>query len=119
MRFADWLNEMMKQRNLSQSELARRAGISQSGISLILSGERNPGSDVCRGIADALDLPPKTVFIEAGLFPPEPDFDPDAEEVLRLFRKLPPTEKDIILIQMRALARRERIERDRSRTPEP
>lgn len=74
--FPDWLNEQMKQRNLSQSELARMSKISQSQISLVLNRDRKPGSDFCASIAHALRLPTEDVFRAAGILPPPPPNEP-------------------------------------------
>lgn len=39
------------QRGLTQNEYARLLGISSAGISLIYSGQRNPGIEVIRALA--------------------------------------------------------------------
>lgn len=46
------------EKNLSQSALARLVGTSQSAISQIESGDRNPSFETIRDIAKALDLSP-------------------------------------------------------------
>lgn len=74
--FSDWLNEQMRQRDLSQSELARMSKVSQSQISLVLNRDRKPGTDFCTAIAHALRLPTEDVFRAAGLLPPPPSNEP-------------------------------------------
>ena len=44
-KFRAWLSEELDQRGWSQSELARRAGVSQFAVSSVISGNRNPGAD--------------------------------------------------------------------------
>jgi len=65
--FAEWLDLEIAKHNWTRAELSRRAGISQSTLSLIYSGQRKPGPDICEGIAMALDLPSITVYKAAGM----------------------------------------------------
>lgn len=48
--------EVREQAGLTQSALARAMGISQSAVSQIESGERNPSYDMLRQVAKALDV---------------------------------------------------------------
>lgn len=80
--FVDWLLEEIEKRGWSISHLARQAGVAQSTISLIVSGQRQPGPDVCRGIAEALGEPPERVFRLARLLPPLPGGEVDLEDFL-------------------------------------
>lgn len=50
------IEEIREQQGLSQSALARAIGTSQSAISQIEAGERNPSFDMLRQIAKALNL---------------------------------------------------------------
>lgn len=50
------IEEIREHSGLSQSALARAVGISQSGISQIEAGERNPSFDMLRQIATALNV---------------------------------------------------------------
>lgn len=69
MTFATWLDKELEKRGWNKSELARRANVGQSSISLIYSEKRNPGVEICLAIAKALDLPPEEVYRAAGLLP--------------------------------------------------
>ena len=62
--FGDWLLKQLKDRNISQSELARLAGISKGTISNLINGTRGAGQDSLSAIAHALKLPPELVNIE-------------------------------------------------------
>jgi transcriptional regulator with XRE-family HTH domain len=64
--FVDWLNEELNERGWGQNELARRAGVSGGSISHIVNRRKNPGFDVCVGIAEAFSMPPEAVLRRAG-----------------------------------------------------
>ena len=73
--FAKWLEDQIKGRKWTRSELARRAGVSSAAISDVMNQNRNPGVELCSGIARAFSLPPEEVLRRAGLLPDtgEPD----------------------------------------------
>lgn len=85
--FATWLQEQLDQRGWSQRELARRAGVSHTPISLVLSGQTNLGFRVCRGIARALGVAESEVFHRAGLLP-EPADDPLTRQLMKMASSL-------------------------------
>jgi transcriptional regulator with XRE-family HTH domain len=103
MTFAEWLLNEMQRRDLSQSELARRAGLAQATISYVLSGERNPGPEFCLGIAKAMNIPPEVVFQEAGIFPPSSAETKNRKEADHLFSQLSDRQQNDVLTMMRAL----------------
>jgi transcriptional regulator with XRE-family HTH domain len=84
-------------------EFARRCDVSESTISRVVSGKRNPSSDLCRRMAEALRLPPERIFRKAGLLPSTPEESPGIKEALYLFRELPDDERRRILLIMRTL----------------
>lgn len=65
--FAEWVRGEMSKRGMGQVDLARLAHVSPGAISKLLNGERNPGVDVCRGIAKAFELAEDVVLERAGL----------------------------------------------------
>jgi transcriptional regulator with XRE-family HTH domain len=54
--FESWLNKELNNRGWSQSEVARRSGISPSMFSQVISGVANPGPDFLIGVARAFNL---------------------------------------------------------------
>ena len=65
-----WLSTQLKGRAWSQRELARRAGLSGTAVSTVLSRQRNPGWDFCLAIAEPLGEPPillRKALSDAGL----------------------------------------------------
>ncbi|MCW5876144.1 MAG: helix-turn-helix transcriptional regulator [Anaerolineales bacterium] len=68
--FVDWVLRELEKRSWSQAELARRSKISESHISHVFFGRRQPQITFCKGIARAFELPPELVLRKAGLLPP-------------------------------------------------
>jgi transcriptional regulator with XRE-family HTH domain len=79
-RFNEWLSEKLTEKELSQAELARRAGTTQSAISLVLSENRNPGPEFCEKIARGLKISLEEVYRAAGLLPPKSKADEIIEQ---------------------------------------
>lgn len=67
--FIDWLREELRKRDMSQAELARRAGLSASNISMTISGKKAVGINTIQGIATAFGYPDDFVMVKAGLLP--------------------------------------------------
>lgn len=91
--FADWLNKQIAATGMTFRQVARRTSrykTSHSTISNVISGHRRPGHDFCNAIAEALQLPPDTVFRRAGLLPPAPsEFNPIMAEIVEAVKNLP------------------------------
>lgn len=93
-RLVDWMLEEIRERKLSHRELARRAGISHSAISNVLSGYREPTWDFLAAIAKPLGKEPIEVFRMAGLLPASGgkmnELTQDEAELIKLYRQLSP-----------------------------
>lgn len=103
--FVAWVLEELQKRGWSQSELARRAFVTRSGINKLLSGERNPGPVLCVAIAKAFKLPAEEVCRRAGVIPRPRSHSEnleDEEELLYHFRKMTPEAKQYLLMTARA-----------------
>jgi len=92
--FINWLRKELQERDWSQNELARRAGFTSAGVSLVMTGERNPGPEFCQAIARVLKLPQEEVFLRAGLL---------ESPLSRLFAELSVEQREIILTEMRKM----------------
>lgn len=97
--FVSWLISEMNSRGWSNSELARRAGVVPSTISLLVTGKSNPGEDLCTGIARAFRITPEEVFRRAGLLPPllDTDNDPNITRVVEYLRRMSQSDRAEIL----------------------
>lgn len=91
-KFTHFIEEELERRGWSRADLARASGISQSMLSHIWAGTRNPGTEVCEGIARAFKMPPETVYRAAGLLPPVAREDELTAEILHLAGKMTPEE---------------------------
>ena len=109
--FSEWLFQAMLERDITQAELAARAGLSQASISLILSKKRNVGADSCERIARVLNLPIDDVYRRAGLLPAIALIDERDREISEISSKLTSDNKDELLEQAR-LRLRLQVRRD-------
>ena len=66
-RFINWLNEQMSEAGLNQNELAQRSGLYPSNISMVLTGDKEPGINFFIKVAKGLRLPPGQVFEQYAL----------------------------------------------------
>lgn len=105
-----WVENKLVDRNWSIREFGRQVGISHTHAARIVNGESRPSISLCHDIADVFDVPRQEVMRIAGLLPPVPEMDADLEEALYLFEQLPDTERHLILVQLRALAKLENNE---------
>ena len=68
--FADFLRQALAEAGITQSKLARRAGVSKQVISDYLCRKRtNPEPKVLLALAQALGLAPEALYRAAGLLP--------------------------------------------------
>lgn len=95
--FIEWLDENLEDKGWSGSELSRRSGISQSAISLVLSGRRQAGIEFCDGIAKAFKLPPDQVYRIAGILPLKPNNDETVSEIVHIYHLLNDNNQDDLL----------------------
>lgn len=79
--FPKWLRERLEERGWTQSDLARRTGVSHSIISRWGTENQDPGARSLVRLAEALDLPVTEVLIGAGILEQEPEADPRLLEV--------------------------------------
>ena len=50
------IKELLKEKNVTQKELAKRMGVSEGTISTFMSGKFSPTLDTLQRIAEALDI---------------------------------------------------------------
>lgn len=97
--FISWLTSEINSRGWTNSELARRAGVRHSTISMLLSGHNKPGLDVCVGIAKAFKVSPEDVLRRAGLIPKfvAGEDDPAITRTIEYLRRLSANDRAEVL----------------------
>lgn len=65
----DWIDLELNIRGWNNSELARRAGMSQSAVSMVLNGQRGVSADFCIAVARAFGERPEKALRLAGYLP--------------------------------------------------
>jgi transcriptional regulator with XRE-family HTH domain len=92
----EWILKEAEERGWSLREVARRADLSQSGLSHVINGDRNPGPELCLGLAKAFNYPPESVFRKAGLLPPEPSETGRLRRLLWMINQLSPERRQLL-----------------------
>ena len=106
--FADWLNEKLRERNLTQAGLARKAGLNKSVINkLSRSIVIKPDAATFVAIAKALDVSPITVLRIAEILPPDPEL-PELEDYKIILAQLSHEMRQIGLELIKTVARCEK-----------
>ena len=91
--------------NISQRQLAKASGMSDSYLSQIERWQYRPSAEVLRGIAQALGMAPAALFTQFGLLDTSDDQTPpiSVEEAIRLDESLNQDKKDALLHMYRTL----------------
>lgn len=110
--FGDWLQDELKNRNISQKDLADMSHITPAQISRIISGSRGAGEQALIAIAHALKLPSETVFRAAGLLPPISPENELIKRITHITSQLPEDEQNDIL---QFVLLRQRISKERKK----
>lgn len=95
--FITWLTTEIDERGWNNSELARRAGMVPSTISMVISGHNRPSMEFCVKIATALGESPDHVLRMAGHLDPAPSPVSREDEALAAFRQIPAAYRDLAL----------------------
>lgn len=101
MRLGQTIRAIREAHGLSQKEVAEAAGIDQSYLSMIESGQRrNPGMRIMSRLAQALQVSMDELAERAGYLPgPQPP-DPLTDRAMWLFRQLPRWRQEDVLAQL-------------------
>ena len=111
-----WLRQTRESKHLSQRDLAKLAGVSQSSIQSIEARDHVPKAIVLVAVAKALGESPEKVLRLASVLPRSPDTrDPYFETLEILWELTPDWKKRDIVIQLRAaLEEQEREQSERT-----
>lgn len=107
-----WMLREIEKRGWVHAELARRARVSPSHVSRVLSGEATPGLDLVVGLSRALGVSTDEICRMAGLLPPAVR-DPGPayhlgnnleEQLARAFGRLEVADKELVISVAERLA---------------
>lgn len=118
--FGDWLLAQMKAQKLSQSEFARRAGLTRQAISYYTTGKsKQPDEFALQKIAAALKIPPEEVYRAAGIPLSKSTENKIISQITHLALDLPEAEQQDILefVKLRHRLAEERGTYETRRTP--
>lgn len=116
-KFTKWLEDEIEKSGLSQSEIARRGGITQSYISQVKLEEKQPGYGFYFAIAKGLGIDIVDVLIAAGVAKPRPEGSPVAEEGYRMLAEMPVSDAEEAVEIIRLLHERGKKNAQRNRRP--
>ena len=111
MTFAQRAKELMKRKGISQNELARRAGLSSSGISTTLSENGNPRESSMVSIYEALGMSPEEFWADGRS---SDSLSPDEEHILAIFEQLNTAGKGFLLQQAESIIQQPAFRKDGS-----
>lgn len=95
--FGSWLLNLLQEKNISQSELARRAHISKGTVSNLINGTSGIGEDSLISIAEALNLPPELLFEKAGKFRTKSELSSIKRKLLHVAQDMPDSDVEIAI----------------------
>jgi transcriptional regulator with XRE-family HTH domain len=96
--FSRWLEDMLAEREMSQTKLAQASGLSVSQVSRIIRLESTPSQDALLSIARALRVPSNQVFVKAGLISPNTEIrDEWVEKTVFMLSKMNPSRRKLAL----------------------
>lgn len=110
--FITWLLREIESRGWTNAEFCRRSGISQAMVSLVISGERQPGDKFCQGVARAFrgEVTLEEVMRRTHRLPRMHGDDPTLKELLEIANQLSPDVRRELLEYSKYLAGRAHTE---------
>lgn len=95
------IRRIMLEKHVTQNGLARRAQLSQSGLSSIINGAVSPKEETVRAIARALDVSPSCLLDESAPISPVES----RQEGKRILDELPEETYQTVLLMLKGLVR--------------
>ena len=86
--FSNWILSQLDEKGWSQSELARRSGLTRTTISKIINEQSSIGTESLIGLSKAFRVPVTEVLQQAGFLPKVPETTAKEEKMLYMFRQM-------------------------------
>ena len=96
--FGEFVKAQRRLAQVSQRNLARMSGVSDSYLSQIERGNYRPSPQVVKALAQAFGLKPEQLYTMLGFMGDEKDdSSPTVEQAIQLDSKLEPAQKDALI----------------------
>lgn len=96
--FGEFVKAQRRLAQVSQRNLARMSGVSDSYLSQIERGNYRPSPQVVKALAQAFGLKPEQLYTMLGFMDDEThDSQPTVEQAIQLDPKLEPAQKDALI----------------------
>jgi transcriptional regulator with XRE-family HTH domain len=95
--FGEFVRAQRRLAQVSQRNLARMSGVSDSYLSQIERGNYRPSPQVVKALAQAFGLEPKQLYTMLGFMDEDADGSPSVEQAIRLDNRLEPAQKESLL----------------------
>ena len=92
--FGEFVKAQRRLAQVSQRNLARMSGVSDSYLSQIERGNYRPSPQVAKALAQAFGLKPEQLYTMLGFMDDEDAGQPTVEQAIQLDAKLEPAQKD-------------------------
>ena len=104
MNFGDRLKKIRKDRKITQAELSRLSGLSQSAISALEKGVNEPSGVSIQQLSRALNIPPGDLLGEGQIDTAHTDLSAEEQQVIDQYRALTAEGRAYIRQQLRFAA---------------
>ena len=95
--FVNWLNQVIREKNITQADIAKTGYVTSSAVSLLFSRRiKSVGIDMCRAVAAATNIPLAIVMEKAGILPVSPELTPKKRELMERLKTA--SEEDVLLV---------------------
>ncbi|MFL6180033.1 MAG: helix-turn-helix domain-containing protein [Actinomycetes bacterium] len=101
--FGDFIRAQRRLARISQRNLAKATGLSDSYLSQLERGVYRPSAQAAKALADAFGLSPQTLYTQLGLLDAEATHTPGVEDAIRNDNRLRPDQKEALLLMYRTL----------------
>jgi transcriptional regulator with XRE-family HTH domain len=96
--FGEFVRAQRRLAQVSQRNLARMSGVSDSYLSQIERGNYRPSPQVVKALATAFGLEPKQLYMMLGFMDEDEQAkEPSVEQAIQLDKRLEPAQKDALI----------------------
>lgn len=101
--FGEYIRAQRRLARISQRNLAKATGVSDSYLSQVERGLYRPSAQVAKALAEAFGLSPQTLYTQLGLLDEESLAPSGVEQAIREDSRLGPEQKEALTLMYRTL----------------